>query len=101
MTTTITQTAFKMSPPKEHNPLCLLVPDDGEDTPPPICSVTTAHPAQYWKYGPKSIWEGWVKEAPTIEEYSGKRSKTGMPDKRSKAGKEWYLVKMQRAECSV
>ena len=57
--------------------------------------------AHYWKYGPLCPLKLWDNDAPTIEEYSGKRSKTGMPDKRSKAGKEWYLAKMQRTECSV
>ncbi len=33
--------------------------------------------------------EKWSKQAPGTE-YKGKRTNKGMPDKRTKAGKEWY-----------
>ena len=35
----------------------------------------------------------WSKNAPA-NEYTGKRTKKGMPDKRTKAGKEWYASVM-------
>ena len=42
--------------------------------------------------------EGWDEDAPNKYEYSGKRSKTGMPDKRTKAGKAWYRERDLSAE---
>lgn len=35
----------------------------------------------------------WCKQAPGFE-YTGKRTSKGMPDKRTKAGKEWYASVM-------
>mgnify|MGYP001200202200 CR=1 FL=1 len=35
----------------------------------------------------------WLKDAPGSE-YTGKRTKKGMPDKRTKEGKEWYASVM-------
>lgn len=35
----------------------------------------------------------WSRQAPG-NEYTGKRTKKGMPDKRTKAGKEWYASVM-------
>ena len=34
--------------------------------------------------------EGWEKEAPSKFDYTGKRNKKGMPDKRTAAGKAWF-----------
>lgn len=40
--------------------------------------------------------EGWKKEAPSKFDYTGKRNKKGMPDKRTAAGKAWF--QQQREE---
>ena len=40
--------------------------------------------------------EGWAKDAPSKFDYTGKRNKKGMPDKRTAAGKAWF--QQQREE---
>ena len=122
---TVTQGAIKMYAPRESNPLRILVPGD-DDSPSTACSSCDGGPNSPWpqldQYNPgddaraaferasaafdqaKPRWdmisreEGWKKEAPSKFLYSGKRSKTGMPDKRTKAGKAWYRDRELRAE---
>ena len=103
---TVTQQLVERYTPKNDNPLVvplrILVPgDDDQLSPWPSPTAVPDNARQLFERASDAFTktfreEGWVKEAPTKFEYTGKRNKHGMPDKRTKVGKAWY--QQQREE---
>ena len=98
---TVTQKLVERYTPKNDNPLRILVPgDDDEFSPWPSPTTEPDNACKLFEKASDAFVksfreEGWVEDAPTKFEYTGKRNKRGMPDRRTKLGKEWHKLRRE------